>query len=407
MSLQGVNSLKNNERQVRTSEMGLAGRVVGFGNFLKRHGFKSFQNNIEDAIAGLKAVGVTSKEDFYYVLRANLVKSDIEWEQFSLLFDEYWRMQGEPDDEQKKNGREAQQNQSPQEGKSQGEKVVDLQVITGEEEVEAQKNNQHVYIKGYGYSPISDIDNVDLNRFDKKDILVAKLGLQRIIASFKTNKSRRTRTSPHRQGRVDFPRIIRRSFRSGGIPLDFFYKEKKKRLKRLIIIADVSGSMDRYVRFVIPFLLGLRGVGPRAEVFVFSTQLSHVTFIIRHLSIEKALDRLAKEVPEWSGGTRIGFSLQQFNQKHAPVLLNNRAVVLILSDGWDLGGKEVLRRAMEHISQKAHKVLWLNPLAGDPDYRPVCKGMQVVLPYVDYLLPANSLESLKVVGKLLSRLMIH
>jgi len=114
-----------------------------------------------------------------------------------------------------------------------------------------------------------------------------------------------------------------------------------------------------------------------------------------------------REVPEWSDGTRIGYSLHQFNQAYGHRLVSQRTVVVILSDGWDLGGKELLRREMEALARKAHTVIWLNPLAGDPDYQPVCQGMRIALSYVDYFLPADSLQSLKQVGRLLSRVMIH
>ena len=195
--------------------------------------------------------------------------------------------------------------------------------------------------------------------------------------------------------------------KTGGIPLLLTYRAKKKRLKRLVILADVSGSMDRYARFVMPFILSLRGIGSRAEVFVFSTSLVSVTFIIRHMSMEKAMERISSEVPDWSGGTRIGYSLQQFNLQYSKRFLNKRTVVIILSDGWDLGGKDLLRRAMASLNRRADRVVWLNPLAGDPDFEPVCQGMKTALPYVDYLLPAQSLESLQRVGRLLSRIMIH
>ncbi len=189
--------------------------------------------------------------------------------------------------------------------------------------------------------------------------------------------------------------------------MELFYRAKKRRLKRLVILADVSGSMDRYARFVMPFLLGLRGAGSRAEVFVFSTSLTCITSLIKHLDIDKALLRISEEVPNWSGGTRIGFSLHQFNQGRGAQLINSRTVVVIMSDGWDLGGKELLKREMAAISRKAHCVIWLNPLAGDPDYRPVCQGMRIALPYVDHFLPADSLESLKRVGRVLSNVMVH
>jgi len=126
-----------------------------------------------------------------------------------------------------------------------------------------------------------------------------------------------------------------------------------------------------------------------------------------HLSLEKALERISREVPEWSGGTRIGYSLHQFNQEHGVTLLNRRTVVVILSDGWDLGGRVLLEREMRNLRKKSHTVIWLNPLAGDPDYEPICQGMKVALPYVDHLLPADSLQSLRRVGRLLARVVTH
>jgi uncharacterized protein with von Willebrand factor type A (vWA) domain len=206
---------------------------------------------------------------------------------------------------------------------------------------------------------------------------------------------------------MDFRRIMKKSLKLGGIPLELFYKKKKKRLKRLVILADVSGSMDRYARFVTPFIMGLRGVGSKAEVFVFSTSLTPITSFVRRYDLDKALERISQEVPDWSGGTRIGYSLHQFNQEYAERLLNKRTVVVILSDGWDLGGKEPLRREMEILSRKAYCIIWLNPVAGDTEYKPICQGMQTALPYVDYFLPADSLESLKKVGRTLSRVMAH
>ncbi|MBW1780308.1 MAG: VWA domain-containing protein, partial [Deltaproteobacteria bacterium] len=262
------------------------------------------------------------------------------------------------------------------------------------------------WLEGIAYSPVSTVEKKDLGRFDKGDIVMAQLALKKMIAPFKVDTSRRSKRG-RRAGDMDFPRVIRKSLKTGGTPFDLFYKERKKRLKRLVILADVSGSMDRYARFVMPFLLGLRGIGSRAEVFVFSTSLTPITFLIRHLSVEKALKRIAKEVPDWSGGTRIGYSLHQFNQGYGEGLLSRRTVVVLLSDGWDLGGKDLLLREMAYISRKAHTVIWLNPLAGDPDYEPLCKGMQTALPYVDYFLPADSLQSLKRIARLLSRVMVH
>jgi uncharacterized protein len=259
-------------------------------------------------------------------------------------------------------------------------------------------------LEGTLYSPVALFERRDLSQFERGDIQVAHLILKNMMASFRVAESRRfKRTKKARD--MDFRLILRRSLKVEGLPLDLFYRRRKKRLKKLVILADVSGSMDRYVRFLMPFLLGLRGIGSQSEVYVFSTSLSRITFFVRKLPVEKALSRISCEVPDWSGGTRIGESLQQFHERYGQRHLNKRTVVVIMSDGWDLGARSLLQKEMQNLSGKVHSVIWLNPLAGDPEYRPLCRGMQAVLPYVDHLLAADSLQSLRRVGRVLSKVM--
>jgi len=260
--------------------------------------------------------------------------------------------------------------------------------------------------EGVTYSPLELLEKKDLAGFDTSDIPVAQLIMKHMMAPFKVTKTKRHRRS-RKAGSMDFRRILRKSLKSGGIPLELFYRRKKKRLKRLVILADVSGSMDRYARFVMPFLLGLKGVGSKAEVFVFSTSLTPITHIVKRFTVDRALELISREVLDWSGGTRIGYSLHQFNQAHGERLLNRRTVVVVMSDGWDLGGRDLLVREMEALNRRAHCVIWLNPLAGSDDYWPTCRGMQAALPYVDYFLPADNLRSLKRAGRTLSRVMVH
>ncbi|MCJ7684410.1 MAG: VWA domain-containing protein, partial [Desulfobacteraceae bacterium] len=332
--------------------------------------------------------------------RSNLATTDLEWVQFRELLDQFWIRVDEgkkPDKDELEPGREMQTASLDEEFLP--DDNADLPTA-------ANNSDKKEWLEGVAYSPVSMVQKKDLGRFDRGDVQVAQLALKKMMEPFKVDISRRSKRG-RKSGNIDFPLVIRKSLKTGGIPFELFYRQKKKRLKRLVILADVSGSMDRYIRFVMPFLLGLRGVGSRAEVFVFSTSLTPITFMVRHLDVEKALERIAMEVPDWSGGTRIGYSLHQFNQGHGERLLSRRTVVVLLSDGWDLGGKDLLRREMVRLSNRAYSVIWLNPLAGDPDYEPLCRGMKSALPYIDYFLPADSLHSLKRVGRLLSRIMIH
>jgi len=383
------------------ASLGLAGRVVQFSEFLRDRGFGVFSSGVQDALRSLEAIDLSKRGDFLAALRTNLTTNELEWRQFSMLFEVFWTRLNQ--ESERSNGEKSLNEPENRDTLPEGEISPDADLQPG---VEIKKIEEKEWLEGVAYSRISRLEKRDIAVFETADIQTARLALKRMIAPFSLQRYRRSKRS-NRPGDMDFPRVIRMSLKTDGCPMALFYKQKRKRLKRLVMLADVSGSMERYARFVIPFILGFRGFGSRAEVFVFSTSLTSITFIVRHMRVEKALDRIRSEVPEWSGGTRIGYSLHQFNQGYGRNLVDNRSVVVILSDGWDLGGKQLLRREMETLARKAHCVIWLNPLAGDPDYEPVCRGMQTALPYVDYFLPADSLQSLKRVGRLISRIMIR
>ncbi len=390
------------KEQKSSPDPGLAAEVVRFADFLKGRGFGVFQSSVHDALESVCRINLLHREDMFAALRANLVCTDLEWRQFQPLFEQFWGRALDNDD--------APEEIDPHRHRDHPEHPADA--AAGEkrresEEVESgQADDEKASIHGVSYSPVSSVQKKDFGHLDAADIQVAQLALKKMMAPFMLHRSRRVRRA-QRTGSMDFPRVMRQSLKAGGVPFHLYFRKRKKRLRRLVVLADVSGSMDRYARFIMPFILGLRGIGSKAEVFVFSTSLTPITLLLRHLSLEQSLERIAETVPEWSGGTRIGFSLHQFNTRHGGRLLNRRTVVTIVSDGWDLGGKDLLQREMAELSRKAHCVLWLNPLAGDPAYQPVCQGMRVALPYVDYFLPAHSLESLQRVGRLLSRLMVH
>jgi uncharacterized protein len=379
-------------------DQGIARRVILFARFLRSHGFKVFSTGIVDALKGLQETGVQDRDDFFNILRANLVAGDMEWKLFKDLFEEFWR----PVEAPKEKGREDQEEQALP-------NPEDLIMVappqrSTEDRVDLLAPGKKESLEGTLYSPVALYERRDLSQFERGDIQVAHLILKNMIASFRVAESRRfKRTKKARD--MDFRLILKRSLKVEGLPVELFYRRRKKRLKKLVILADVSGSMDRYVRFLMPFLLGLRGVGSQSEVYVFSTSLSRITFFVRKLPVEKALSRISSEVPDWSGGTRIGESLQQFHEHYGQRHLNKRTVVVIMSDGWDLGARSLLQKEMQRLSKKVHSVIWLNPLAGDPEYRPLCRGMQAVLPYVDHLLAADSLQSLRRVGRVLSKVM--
>jgi uncharacterized protein with von Willebrand factor type A (vWA) domain len=378
---------------------GLTEQVILFSRFLKQHGFKAFSSSVVDALRSLEQGEIGERQDFFHILRANFVSTDAEWRVFDELFKAFWRTASKEPERQEKA-------EKPSEPEHRQDMILERMLEPGgEHRADRGMESEKSCLEGAIYSPVALLEKRDLSCFDRRDIRIAQLVFRSMLSSFRLSETRRWKRS-RSPGNVDFRPILKRSLKSGGIPLELFYRRKRKRLKKLVILVDVSGSMDRYARFVMPFVLGLKGVGSRADVYVFSTSLTPITRFVRKLSIENALDMISETVPDWSGGTRIGDSLRQFNERYGPKHLNKKTVAVIMSDGWDLGARNILRREMETLAGKVHAVLWLNPLAGDPDYRPLCRGMQTVLPYVDHLLPADSLQSLRRVGRTLSRVML-
>lgn len=379
-------------------EDGLIQRVIRFSGFLKQHGFKVFPSSIHQVLESFAALDLSDPDHVYCALRANLTHSDMEWRLFEELYRAFW-LDGrvsEDSDASADSAAGAQDHLFEEAARK-----LPLDPDGPGQDRSAEFSNEGGFLEGAVFSPVPSFEGKDFNKLRPEDLRFARLALKNMIARFRFTASRRTRRS--RQPRdVDFRRTFRESLKTEGTPVRLFYKRRRRRLRKLVVLADISGSMDRHARFVMPFLMGLKGSGIRAEVFVFSTVIARVTSLLERYGVDEALDRLAEAVPDWSGGTRIGYSLRQFNSDHGEALLSRRSVVVILSDGWDLGAKEMLRREMAVIHGKAGRVVWLNPVAGDPDVQSLCRGIQVARPYIHHVLPADSLRSLMRAGHVLA-----
>jgi len=179
------------------------------------------------------------------------------------------------------------------------------------------------------------------------------------------------------------------------------YRARRIDKTRLVLLCDVSGSMQRYSSFLIEFMFALRRELSNLEVAVFSTHMTLITDLLRTKGVAASLRQVAERVHDWAGGTNIGGSVREFNERHAPHLLDGRSVVIFLSDGWDRGNAAELRDEMARLRQRARKLLWLNPLLGTPGYQPLTRGMQTALPFLDHFLPAHNLQSLSQLGRTL------
>ena len=168
------------------------------------------------------------------------------------------------------------------------------------------------------------------------------------------------------------------------------------RPRPLVVLADISGSMERYTGLLLHFVLGLaRSLDQPVEAFLFGTRLTRVTRELHRRGSDQVLREISRAVPDWSGGTRIGQALKTFNYDWARRVLGRGAVVLLISDGWDRGDIGLLRHEMARLQRSCYRLIWLNPLLGSAEYEPLTRGIQAALPYVDDFLPVHDLASLE------------
>jgi uncharacterized protein with von Willebrand factor type A (vWA) domain len=216
-------------------------------------------------------------------------------------------------------------------------------------------------------------------------------------------RSRRRRPSRKAEGRPDLRRTVRRSLRSGGEPIRRAFSEEGERPRRIVLICDVSGSMEPYSRALVRFLHAAVVGRGRIEAFALGTRLTRITRELSSRDPDAALARAARSVPDWSGGTRLGEGLRTFNDQWGVRGMARGSVVVILSDGWDRGDPALLSEQMQRLQRVAYRTVWVNPLKASPGYAPLAAGMAAALPYVDEFVEGHSLDSLQKLAEVISR----
>jgi uncharacterized protein with von Willebrand factor type A (vWA) domain len=203
------------------------------------------------------------------------------------------------------------------------------------------------------------------------------------------------RRVPSPQGnQLHLRRALRAATKHGGVPIELSWQSRKIKQRPLVLLADVSGSMERYARLMLQFFHTVTQHFKEVESFVFGTRLTRITQQLKLKNIDRAIDEAAGEVVDWSGGTRIGESLRLFNRQWSRRVLRRGAIVLIISDGWERGEVKILKQEMRYLQHRCHRLIWLNPLRGKENYQPLVEGMSAALPYVDDFLPIHNWQSL-------------
>jgi uncharacterized protein with von Willebrand factor type A (vWA) domain len=240
----------------------------------------------------------------------------------------------------------------------------------------------------------------DFSQFTADEIAEARRMIAKMDWRLGTRKTRRKERASHGDF-IDYRGTLRRSLRNNGVPVELKYRRRKERMRPLVLICDISGSMDRYSRLLLQFVHALEHGLDSVEVFVFSTRLTRITRELRKRNVDAAIEHVVKSVDDWSGGTRIGEAIKDFNFNWGRRVLRSGATVVMISDGWDRGDPKLLSKEMARLQRSCRRLIWLNPLLGAPGYQPLTQGIRAALPYVDYFLPIHNLKSMEALAKML------
>lgn len=368
----------------------LVDRITGFTRLLRGNGFSIGVGETLDALEAAGNIGIEDSRSLRFGWRSLLCTNKTDWHRFDELFDAYWLRRGMK--RAAKTSGVAKQGRRLTPGRSMpgGNASLPDRFERGSGEDETGGGEA----RGQGASSRENLADTDIRMLADPDQMARAHDLaERLAARMKTRLSRRRRAAK-RGRRLDLRKVIHSSISTGGLPMRLAFRKPKPKPLRLVLILDVSGSMSQYSAFFLRFMRGVLSAFKESDAFVFHTRLSRIGDVLGEGTSERMLERLALITTGWSGGTKIGDSLETFNSQYARRLLNSRTVVMILSDGYDTGPPEHLARQLAKIHHRARRVVWLNPMIGWRGYEPVAGGMAAALDHIDLFAPAHNLASL-------------
>ncbi len=371
----------------------LVENVMHFARALRGAGLKVGPGRVLDAVQALRSIGVTNKTDFYWALHAVFVSRRADREIFDQAFHLFWR---NPELLQKMlslvlpNVAGAEQT----EAKEISRRLADALGRDGAAGGEAREGEEKIEIDAtLTWSDRELLRTVDFEQMSAEEFERAKRDVARLAMPLAEATIRRFR--PDTRGRrADLRATLRAALRAGGDVIPLRFKRRLTRPPPLVVLCDISGSMSRYSRLLLHFMHALANDRDRVFCFLFGTRLTNITRELRHRDVDVALDKVSAHVTDWSGGTRIGKCLTEFNRLWSRRVLAQGAVVLFLSDGLDRDAGSGLGREMERLHKSCRRLIWLNPLLRYDRFQPKSLGIRAILPHVDEFRPAHNLNSL-------------
>jgi uncharacterized protein with von Willebrand factor type A (vWA) domain len=392
----------------------LFGRAVGFGRALRRSGLPVDLAAAIDFARSLEIVDIGDRSQVRAAGEAIFVRRKDDLEPYHATFDAYWRARFEL-------GAEALLEDGweelvPDEGGESGPQppmAGDERIEAGEEQSGMPLPGDHdeegeegdpdaLSISPDAYSRLEALRHREFDRMTPAELRDAERLVDLLVPKLERRRTRRYELHPH--GRRIAPRAMFRSnLGTGGEILRWVWRRPVKRPRPLVVICDISGSMERHSRLLLRFVQALAAQSTvKTESFVFGTRLTRVTRLLRDRDRDRALARVADSVTDWAGGTRIGESFHEFNVKWARRSLRTSGVVIVVSDGWDRGDPALVAVEAARLRRNCHRLVWLNPLAGTAGYQPLAAGMRAAFPYIDDFLAAGTVASLERLGEVLA-----
>ena len=363
-----------------TEHAAISQSIIGFVQYARNHGLNVGIGESKEALRAAEYGIIPNQNRFRFALKSLFCSSEEEGRQFDQLFDQFW---GREKGAIRNRIQFHNQSNLPKKGKG---SLVMMGKGESEEGKEEGKNisgaNAAERLTKTDFSKVSEVESQWLEELAEKLWRQMSLRLKRRLKRAQS------------KGQVDLRRTIRKNISSGGIPVQLIHRRHIPRKQRLIILLDVSGSMDKYSFFLLRFICALKAHFEKIEAFLFSTQLIRISDYLDAEDLAHTLKALSAKANNWSGGTQIGNCLRMFNEQFARMALAGHSTTIILSDGLDTGDPGLLTNELQKIHLRTHRLIWLNPLKGMQGYEPVQRGMKAALPEIDLFRSAHNLQSL-------------
>lgn len=365
----------------------LPSNLVQFCRNLRRRGVRVGVGEERDALRALTLTSITDRALFRGSLQITLAKSCSDLRVFDEEFSSFF-VSGQ----QCAGNRREQEGVQPEEFREPSVQVPEIFRIRQWLDRNSEPEDT---VDAALYSPDGAGTRRDYGRIPEEE-QAALLSTVRDIARALTARNFRRRWRSSRRGRVDLRRTLRLNLRRGGDLVELAHRRRKARIPDVVVLCDVSRSMNPYHPFLVQFMIALSRAIPKLKVYLFGTSLRHVTKEVRALDFGGTWRSFQEPNTVWLSGTRIGWSLQEYLHTGGRKSLNRNTTVVIVSDGWDTGEIELLDRSMREIKRRSGLIIWLNALLASPSYEPSCAGMRAALPHIDHFAPCHNVEALRV-----------